>query len=162
MAADGHRVAMLEERLRILSGALRAFAEATADYVKLVDVVAKTLAEVVRDGCVVRLLDDDGWLSPVAVHLPLGHIADARTRELVEEHITQRHHIGEQAGARQVIETGDSLLVPRIDLVAMRQTAVPAIVDVYEKVGIHSVLLVALRVRGKSIGCLSLARFGSE
>jgi hypothetical protein len=37
-----------ETRLRLLSGALREFAEATADYARLLDVVASTLAAVVR------------------------------------------------------------------------------------------------------------------
>jgi len=44
--------------------------KATTDYEALLDVVAKTLAAVVNDGCVVRLLGSDGWLSPVAMDLP--------------------------------------------------------------------------------------------
>ena len=57
-----------EDRLHVLSGALRAFAEATTDYERLLNVVARTVSDVVADGCIVRLLSDGGWLTPVAVH----------------------------------------------------------------------------------------------
>lgn len=144
---------LLEERLRVLSGALREFAEAVADYEKLIDVVAKTLANVVKDGCVVRLLGDGRWMRPVAIHMPTPHF------DRVRDHIAAPHHLSEQLAAKQVIDTGEALLVPRVDLAAMRKTATPEIVDVYETIGIHSLLLVAMRVRGESIGILSLSRF---
>jgi GAF domain-containing protein len=144
---------LLEDRLRILSGALRSFAEATSDYVKLVDVVAETLANVIHDGCVVRLLGDGGWMNPVAVHMPTPHF------ERVRAHICAPHNLDEQDSARQVMSTGDALLVPHFDLASMRGKASPEILEVYETIGIHSLLLVAMRVRGESIGMLSLSRF---
>src|ERR1700691_3483307 len=77
-AEAASRIHRLEERLHVLSGALRAFAEATTDYERLLDVVARTVAEVVADGCIVRLLSDEVWLSPVAFYLPLEqHVLDA-------------------------------------------------------------------------------------
>jgi GAF domain-containing protein len=148
-----------ETRLRLLSGALREFAEATADYARLLDVVASTLAAVVKDACVVRLLEADGWLKPAAVYFPVDHIADAELRERVRAHIAAAHHVREHVTGRLAIETGDAQLVPRVDMDALRATATPAIVQVYEALGIHSLLIVALRARGESIGILSLARF---
>jgi hypothetical protein len=65
------RVQLLEARLRTLSDTLRSFAEATSDYDRLFEVVARKLAEVVKDGCMVRLLTDGGWLEPLAVHMPV-------------------------------------------------------------------------------------------
>ncbi|HEY3237342.1 MAG TPA: GAF domain-containing protein, partial [Polyangiaceae bacterium] len=150
----------LEERLQVLSSVLRAFAEATTDYQRLLDVVAQKLSEVVKDGCVVRLLSEGGWLTPVAIHLPLeAYVRDAEAVSRVRAHIAAPHNIAEQAGARRVIETGESLLVPRLDLTQLKSSAAPAIAEVYETIGIHSLLLVALRVRGESIGLLSLFRF---
>jgi hypothetical protein len=61
----------LAERLRVLSETLGAFAEAEPSYERLLQVVARKLGEVVKDGCVVRRLDADGWLTPTAIHLPL-------------------------------------------------------------------------------------------
>jgi transcriptional regulator with GAF, ATPase, and Fis domain len=142
-----------EQRLRILSGALREFAEATEDYDRLVGVVALTLAEVIGDGCVVRILGDDGWLRPVAIHVP------SPAFEQVKDHIAAPHRADEHAGARQLMETGDAMLVPTIDLAQMRTQMSAEMADVYEALGLHSLLLVGLRVRGASIGTLSLFRF---
>jgi len=147
-----------EERFHVLSLALRSFAEATTDYEYLLDVVARTLGS--NDGCVVRLLSDGGWLSTVATHLPLGrHIQDADAIAFVRAHVAASHNLSEHAGLRRVIETGEAVLVPHVDLEKLRATATPQMVRVYETVGIHSHLLVALRLRGKSIGSIALLRF---
>jgi signal transduction histidine kinase len=150
----------LEERLRVLSSTLRAFAESTSDHAQLLDVVARALADVVKDGCVVRLLDGSGWLAPAAIHLPFErYVDDPQVVAQVRAHIGKPHHLDEQASARRVLDTGESLLVPAIDLAQMRATTAPAIVDAFATIGIHSLLMVALRVRGESIGLLSLVRF---
>ncbi|HKQ69329.1 MAG TPA: ATP-binding protein [Polyangiaceae bacterium] len=150
----------LEERLLVLSASLRAFSEATANYEELLDLVAKRLAEVVGDGCVVRLLSDSGWLTPVAVHMPMEtRIHDGDMLARIRAHVAAPHNLVEQTTARRVIDTGEALLVPRLDLDQIRASSTPEITEVYEAIGIHSVLLVALRARGESIGLLSLARF---
>jgi signal transduction histidine kinase/ActR/RegA family two-component response regulator len=153
----------LQDRLRTLSGALRAFAEATTDYERLLDVVAKTLADVVQDGCVVRLLSEGGWLSPVAIHLPFEScVEDANACARTRAHVAAPRNVGEQSSARRVIETGEPVLIPKVDLSELRSSATPEIVQAYETIGIHSLLLVPLRVRGESIGLLSLVRFTPE
>ncbi len=157
------RIEQLEERLRTLSGALRAFAEATTNYDVLLDVVARTLSEVIKDGCVVRLLEDDGSLSAAAIHLPFeARIADPAVSERVRAHVARPQHVSGQSAGRQVIETGAALLVPKLDFEQIRATSAPAIADAYEQIGIHSLLMVALRVHGRSIGLLSLVRFEPE
>jgi signal transduction histidine kinase len=156
-------IQLLEARLRTLSDTLRAFAEATSDYERLFGVVAQKLAEVVKDGCVLRLLSEGGWLTPVAIHLPLEQrIADEGLRRRIREHVATSHNIAEQASARRVIETGEALLVPVLDLQQLRATATAEIADAFESIGIHSLLFVAMRVRGTSIGLLALVRFTTE
>ncbi len=49
-AEAASRISRLEGRLHVLSGALRAFAEATTDYERLLNVVARAVADVVADG----------------------------------------------------------------------------------------------------------------
>jgi two-component system cell cycle sensor histidine kinase/response regulator CckA len=154
------RARFLEERLRILSGTLRAFSEATADYERLLEVIARNLGEVVKDGCVVRLLSDGGWLLPAAIHLPLeARVPAADIRARLRGHIGSPRNLAEQGAARQVMDSGEALLIPHLDLAQLRSTATPEIVETYETIGIHSLLLVPLRVRGESIGLLSLVRF---
>jgi signal transduction histidine kinase len=160
MPADGDaqaasRIRRLEDQLRVVSGALRAFAEATTDWERLLEVVARTMAEVVADGCIVRLLSDDGWLSPVAFQLPIEALvpdpdAAARVRAFLEA--PQR--VADYAWGERMIETGQAYLAPRVDPTALTAD----IAKVYDTVGIHSLLVTVLRVRGKSIGTLSLFR----
>jgi signal transduction histidine kinase len=155
---EADRIQRLEAQLHVLSGALRAVAEATTDYEHLLDVVARTLGG--TDGCVVRLLSDGGWLSPVAIHLPLEpHIRDADALARIRAHVAAAHNVAEHAGLRRVIETGDAVFVPRVDIEQLRSAATPETVHVYETLGIHSMLLVALRTRGESIGSLAVFRF---
>ncbi len=149
----------LDGGLHFLSGALRTFAEATGDYQHLLDVVVRTVGG--KDGCVLRLLSDGGWLSPVATHLPAeGHVRDAQTMAEVRAHVEAPHNVGEHAGLRRVIETGEPVLVPVVDMEQLRATATPQMVWVYETLGIHSHLLVVLRAGGRSIGSLAVFRFG--
>jgi len=154
------RITLLEARLRTLSDTLRSFAEATSDYERLFQVVAQKLSEVVKDGCVLRLLSSDDWLSPVAIHLPVeSRIADEEVVARLRQHVAAPRHLSEQASARRVIETGEALLVPRLDLAELRASAAPEVADAFETIGVHSLLFVALRVRGQSIGLLALVRF---
>jgi len=154
------RVRSLEDRQRVLSNALRSFAEATTDYQALLDIIARSLAEVVKDGCVVRLLGADGWLSPVSMHLPFEQsVGDPEAITRLREHISGARHLSEHAAGRHVLETGEALLIPKMDYEQLRQSATQNVVDAYETIGIHSLLLVALRVRGESLGFLALVRF---
>ena len=158
---DGReRIQNLEDRLRLLLGTLRDFAEATTDYERLVDVVASRLADVVKDGCVVRLLSKDGGLDAAAIHMPVEHrVKDPAMVARLREHMAGRRQLSEHEAGRRVIETGEPLLIPKLDYDQMRASAAPHVVEAYEAFGIHSTLMIALRVRGESIGLLSLVRF---
>ena len=155
-AEAASRINRLEGRLHVLSAALRAFAEATTDYERLLNVVARTVAEVVADGCIVRLLSDQVWLSPVAFYLPLeAHVLDADAAARVRAFMAAPQRVTDYAWGRHLIETGEAFLAPRMDL-----TAVSAeVAEVYKTIGVHSLLVTVLRVRGESIGTLSLFRF---
>ena len=161
MTGDGReRLQHVEDRLRLLLGTLRDFAEATTDYERLLHVVARRLSDVVKDGCVVRLLTKDGGLDAAAVHLPaVDRVKDPVVAAQLREHVAGRRKLSEHEAGRRVIETGEPLLIPRLDYDQMRQSSAPQVVQAYETFGIHSALIVALRVRGESIGLLSLVRF---
>ena len=144
----------------MLSAAQRSFAEATTDYQELLVVVARTLSDVLKDGCIVRLLEDGGWLRPVATFLPFeSQVENHVDIERLRTHLTGARNLEEQPSVRNVLDTGQAMLVPRLDYEALRRTAAPHVVHAYETMGIHSLLLVALRVRGESLGLLALVRF---
>jgi len=150
----------LDNRLRLLSTALRAFAEATTDYERLLDVVARTVVDVVADGCIVRLLSDGGWLTPVAFHLPIETcVADADAVARLRAFMAAPRNVSEYAWGQHLIDTGEAFLLPRLDKAQFAMVVTPEVAEVYETIGIHSMLVVGLRLRGKSIGTLSLFRF---
>jgi two-component system cell cycle sensor histidine kinase/response regulator CckA len=147
----------LDDRLSVLSGALRAFADATTDYQRLLDVVARTMTDVVADGCIVRLRSDaGGWLSKVAFHLPLeAYVQDVDTADRVRKFMSAPQRVADYAWGERLIATGEAFLAPRMDM-----TAVTAeIAEVYQTIGVHSLLVTVMRVRGESIGTLTLFRF---
>ena len=112
-AEAASRINRLEGRLHVLSAALRAFAEATTDYERLLNVVARTVAEVVADGCIVRLLSDKVWLSPVAFYLPLeAHVLDADAAARVRAFMAAPQRVTDYAWGRHLIETGEAFLAP--------------------------------------------------
>ncbi len=146
----------VDDRLRVLSGALRAFAEATTDYERLLEVVAQTVSDVVADGCIVRLLSDGGWLTPVAFHFPLEtYVADAQAAAEARTFMTAPRNVAEYAWGQRLIETGEAFMLPRLDIAQFRAVVTPEVAKVYETIGIHSMLVVVLRLRGESIGTLS-------
>ena len=145
----------LEERLRVLSEAMHAFGEATTDSQRLLDTVARRVAEVVKDYCVVLLLSDDGLaLRPAAVFDPdpeaLRQIRDVFS----EPFLLEAHPVG-----RRVHETGEPYFAPRLDLESGYPATTPGALEFMRRIGMHSMLIVALRAHDRCIGQLALARF---
>jgi PAS domain S-box-containing protein len=153
----------VDDRLHVLSAALRAFAEATTDYERLLNVVARTVSDVVADACIVRLLSDGGWLTPVAIHLPLeAYVADAKAAAEARAFMTAPRNVAEYAWGQRLIATGEAFVLPVLDMPHFRTVVTPEVAKVYETIGIHSMLVVVLRLRRESIGTLTLFRFDPE
>jgi len=145
----------LEERLRVLSEAMHAFGEATTDSQRLLDTVARQVAEVVKDFCVVLLLSDDGLaLVPAAVFDP-DPGAVRQIREVFSEpFLFEAHPVG-----RRVHETGEPFFAPTLDLERGYPGTTPRALEFMRRIGVHSMLIVALRAHDRCIGQLVLARF---
>ncbi len=147
----------VEERLRLLSEAMRDFAEATAGPQQVLDGVARRVATVVKGACVVLLVSDDGRrLVPGAVHCEDVR-ALGRMRRMFA---TDSMILDEHPSMRRVLETGEAFFVPRLSHEQLRALAPSYDEGCWEDSPVRGVLVVALRVGGRSIGTLSLARFG--
>src|ERR1700678_2925342 len=132
----------VDDRLHVLSGALRAFAEATTDYERLLSVVARTVSDVISDGCIVRLLSEGGWLTPVAVHLPLeAYVADANAATEARSFMTAPRSVAEYAWGERLIEKVEAFILPLLDMARFRTVVTPEVAKVYETIGIHSMLV---------------------
>jgi PAS domain S-box-containing protein len=145
----------LEERLSVLSEVMRAFAEATTDPQRLLDTVAQRLAEVIKDFCIVTLLSDDGLtLTPASMFDP-----DPEVRRQVREAFCEPFLLETHPVTRRVLESGEPFFAPRLDLERLRPPrTTPRYFDFMRRTGLHSMLIVVLRVHGRSIGQLTLAR----
>jgi two-component system cell cycle sensor histidine kinase/response regulator CckA len=142
------------DRLRVLSESARSFAEATTDPERLLKIIVRSVAHVIKDMCSVFLLSDD---KTELIKAAVG-ASDPNTQRVTEAMLAAYPILlSEQAGARHLIETGEPLLVPQFD--PDNGARSPEYAAYMSELGVHSLLLVALRVRGESIGMLTLVRF---
>ncbi len=149
----------IDERLRVLSETTRAFAEATVDYDRLLDTIARRLTDVVGDSCCVSVLADDGRsLLPAAIHAATDEAARLFEALRVGGPVT----LDERSVTELVFRTGRATLIPKVDLDDMSARTTSVYVRFLREVGAHSILVVALRVHGRSLGVLSLVRYLSD
>ena len=136
---------------------MSAFAEATTDSQRLLDTIAMRVSEVIKDFCLVLLVSDDGErLTPAAVFDSDPRVC-AQARDAFSEPLLLRTH----AFSRGVIETGEPFFSPRIELEERPERSSPGY-DFFRTCGVHSLVVVALRVRDRIVGELVLARFRPE
>jgi hypothetical protein len=92
-----------------------------------------------------------GSLVSAALHLPVEScVRDPGEAARVRAFLAAPQGVADYAWGVRLIETGEAFLASRIDRTALT----PEIADVYERIGVHSLLVTALRVRGESIGTL--------
>jgi PAS domain S-box-containing protein len=148
-----------ETRLRVVSETTRAFLEATTDLQRLLETVVSRVAEVIGDHCSILLPADDGrTLTSAALADRDPEVLSLARQMIVEPIVVAQHPI--MGG---VFATGEPFLQPVVDLEQLRPPrTVPKYFEFVQRVGMHSVLIVALRVQGESLGVLVLMRHGAN
>lgn len=149
----------LQDRLRVLSESTRTFAESTTNYQRLLDSISRRLAEVLGDTCSVLLLsEDETSLVPVSIHAPTPELGEHIRRSLAGAPLL----VENQPLARRVLDSGTTAIIPKVEPGLLGRGGGVDSVD-YEKItDMHSLMVVALRLHGKSIGILTLSRFRKE
>lgn len=143
--------------LDVLSEASRDFAEASLDLPAVLDRVVQRIARSVGDACMTSLLSADGkWLTTHAAYHPAAE-AMVHLRAMLEEG-PQRVDEGLNG---QVARSGRPLRFPVVTRDQLRTMFKPRYRLYVEQVGITSLLIVPLRVRGQIIGTLQLLRDAS-
>lgn len=141
-----------------LADTFRAFAEVTRDYTNLLETVAAKMTELIGDGCVVVLAGEDGRFS--------GHGAvSARDPHAVRELRLAMERLPHEDGpgiAMRVFETGDTVLLPILEVEDLARMAQPSFRQAVRALGIRSFLSVPLVARGRRLGVLSLMRYRPE
>lgn len=142
--------------LRIVARATRAFAEATSDPRCVLDTVSRHVAEALGDLCAVLLLSENG------THLVLSAVCapDASAMREARDVFAEPLDLDCHALARHVLDTGDSFMVRTLDPEQPRSPRVaPRYFELYRRLGIHSLLIAPLRIHGRPLGQLVLARY---
>lgn len=138
---------------------MRAFAEATSDYQRLLDVIARRLGDDIGDACIVRLLVD-GVLEPSAVHFPLsGHIDDPDVALRLRSFVAAAHPVDVHPDVARLVRDGGAILVSDFMTSEWYAATPPETKAFYDALGLHSLIVVALWAKPSSLGTISLLRY---
>lgn len=147
-----------QTRLMLLAEASTAFAEASLDYERLLEVIARRVGDVLGDGCIVRLLSPDRQsLSAAAFHDP-----NPEAREALNAVIAAGPIKVDEGFLGGVIRTGEPLLIREIDDSTARRNLPAAHGPFFDRFPLRSLLVAPLRVYGRAIGALVLVRHASD
>jgi len=145
-------------RLRLLADASQEFSEATGDYARLLEVVARRLGEIIGDLCAIRAMSEDGTqLEAGAVH----H-RDPELRAWAQRLLTDRpQRIGEGAMGR-VAATRQLTFIPKISPADWAASTSPQYREILERLNVGSVIIAPMLCRGEVIGVAALLRSGPD
>ena len=144
-------------RLRGLSDTMRAFAEATIDYQRLLHTVAERMAQLVGHGCVIALLSEDQQrLIPAAVFFEDPILMQGAQRVLGNGAIP----IGISKLGKRLIEQRQCVLIPYCDQETLSAELSPRNAEAMRHVGVQSLLALPLEMRGGLLGVIALLRIG--
>ena len=141
-------------KLHVLAQASQAFATVVTDQRRLLDVIARTAADLVGDGCAVFLLDGDALRMVSAAH---------RDRALEVAHRaymagTPIRMATSTTNTASVVRSGNPVLVPTLDPAALAAKADPVLQPIIEQLNLSSLCIVPVRARGVVIGAMALLR----
>jgi PAS domain S-box-containing protein len=156
MKDDGTaQVNRLRDGLRLVSSVAQAFAEMTSDYHRLLDMIARNIADAIPDTCLV-LLRTGEILTLVAIH------DGAPDPEVRFREILQRQYALHEAGISAEVLAHGPLFMPRIDFEALRAQMIPSAVEQLRAHNATGMLVVPLATRGQLIGVLWVVRHGAR
>lgn len=141
-------------RLRVLADTARTFAMAAIDYHELLEKVAFAAADLIGDGCIVTLLDDEGYLSTNTSAHRDAKLDQTYKKEIKSVKISARE--GKNVSA-QVVRSGDSVFgnVKPAEVASKTDDALKALVLLWN---VHSYIVVPIQARSAIIGTLTLIR----
>jgi PAS domain S-box-containing protein len=142
------------QRNAVLSEVSHALANASLDEKAIVDIVAKTTANLVGDGCIITLVSADGnWLEPAA----FSH-NKAKVHDIMSSLYGASHNLVSVGLFGSVFQSGEPLLIKQLSP-ADALASVPSLYHHYlDSVGITSLLVVPIKVPDQVIGTLGILR----
>jgi PAS domain S-box-containing protein len=152
MSDTAEEVARLEERLRLVSEIVRAFAEASTDLHRLLGEIVRRIADSIHDACSLWMLGEDG----MTLQMVSRHHVDGLGIDLPG--INRNLSLDTQPILGEVLATGEPRLIERLSVETLQSRTTPVAYRLLEQLGIHSLLIVPLRVRARPLGLMMLTR----
>jgi PAS domain S-box-containing protein len=141
-------------RAETLSRLSKELVQTGLDYEATLRVIARNVANLIGDGCFISLISEDGkHLEASAVE----HV-NPEARELVKSIIpSYRLRLADDPVAN-ALSTAESQLIPEVDQDELRAQVSHEFFPYIERFGIHSIIVVPLRVKGEPIGTVTILR----
>lgn len=139
--------------MRLLSEAITAFGEAQADPAKLLDVIARKVAGVVRDTAVVMLSTQSGELGVAAAY--------GEDDKVIDDLLACLSESPASLGRREFLDSGRILVQPKLDLDALEGQMAPGLLGCFRRNHVYGMIVAPMRVRGQSIGLVGVLRHRS-
>jgi len=143
------------EHLRVLADASRAFAEVGAEYETLLDHIAQTTTTVLGESCSIHLLSDDQkWLQIAALY-------DVNVEKIELKHSMLSMSpmpVDDPALPGRIFRSGQAQLIQVLEQEHIPTTTPQAYWSLVQRLGVHSVIAVPMRVQAQVIGVLIVSR----
>jgi PAS domain S-box-containing protein len=142
-----------ETAARLLAEITRELVAAGVDLSTLLDRVARRTAELLGDGCLLRLLSDDGrTLEPAGFH----HTGPALAEEI--RAMLAVPYRADEGLDGEVIRTGHAALLPVVDHQALLASTQPELRALVDRIALRSIVVAPVRSRGRILGTLGVGR----
>ena len=148
------QVKRFRDGLRLVSMVVQAFAATTSDYRRLLDTIARNIAEAIPDSCMVMLRSGE-LLTLVAIH---DGAPDAAER--FRDDVNRPTPLREASISAEALARGPVFL-PKIDYDALRTQMRPTTIERLRAGDVTGMLVVPLATRGELIGVVWVMRRGS-
>lgn len=141
-------------RNRELAELSKLLAEISQDYEGLLTAVSRQIAEILKCGCSLVILSDDGeWLDYVATYNP-----DPQIQEVWEQILYNERQRIEEGIMGRVVREGKPVLVPEVDPQEFLETTKPEYREYLKDLVYYTILVLPMRARGQVFGALGLSR----
>jgi len=145
-------------RLRVLAEASRILAAASLDVASVLNAMGPEVLAHVGDSCSIALASSDGeWLEVAMIH-DRDPDRQAHLRQVAGRLRMRR---GEGLSGK-VFATGDAMLIAAVAPREMQERAAPSVAQQIESLRVHSLLAVALKTRGRTLGTITTSRYGEN
>ena len=147
-------------RLHVLAEMSQAFAMVATDLDLLLEKIARTTADLVGDGCLVTLIDEDGETLENAANAHRDPALEADYRAFLAGFGVSR--LASASVSAQVARSGVAKLVRSVEPATLVAQADDALKPLVARLDVHSFVVVPIRARQTVIGTLSLLRSGPD